>query len=378
MPGFDTDWPADSAEFCPHPNAQEIFVIGTYKLEQNHEANTTGDSEGGNDDIGTPPLPEPRKAQTRRGKCLLFRAEDDGRFTPLDEVELPAILDMKWCHRTLSSTPILGIADSEGHITIHELNDEKSQLRQIQSITCASPDVLCLSLDWSNRRNPTDGLGNLVVSQSNGALSVLQPGDGAGLVVTDSWHAHDYEPWIAAWDYWDPHVVYSGGDDLKMKGWDIRLGGSAPLFVNKKFDTAGVTTIQSHPHMEHVLAVGSYDSTVRIFDTRKPLTPLTEANVGGGVWRVKWHPSAARKDDLLVACMHDGFKVVRFDFGSIEGDYSATLRNSKEPWEIVKRFDEHTSLAYGVDWSFAGDKGGDGTLVASCSFYDHTMHVWRG
>ena len=54
------------------------------------------------------------------------------------------------------------------------------------------------------------GLGDLIVSLSNGSLSVLQPQDGTGMAVADSWHAHDYEPWIAAWDYWNPNVVFSG------------------------------------------------------------------------------------------------------------------------------------------------------------------------
>ncbi|OJT15835.1 Diphthine methyltransferase [Trametes pubescens] len=202
-----------------------------------------------------------------------------------------------------------------------------------------------------------------------------KPESSAGLTVADSWHAHDYEPWIAAWDYWNSNVVYSGGDDLKMKGWDIRQGGSSPLFVNKRFD-AGVTTIQSHPHIEHILAVGSYNNTVCIFDTRKPLVPLTEVDVGGGAWRVKWHPSAARKDDLLVACMHDGCKVIKLDFGAGE-DPGAALSSSDRPWNVTKRFDEHTSMAYGVDWSFAKDRGDDDTSVASCSFYDHTLHLWR-
>ena len=35
-----------------------------------------------------------------------------------------------------------------------------------------------------------------------------------------------------------PHQVlidaYIGGDDLKMKGWDIRQGGVQPLFTNKR------------------------------------------------------------------------------------------------------------------------------------------------
>lgn len=138
-----------------------------------------------------------------------------------------------------------------------------------------------------------------------------------------------------------------------------------------RFD-AGVTAIQSHPFVEHFIAVGSYDSTVRLFDTRKPLVPVTQVDVGGGAWRVKWHPSPTRKNDLLVACMHDGFKIVRFNSG--EGDKFAP---ADMLWKIMQLFDKHTSLAYGVDWSFVQDKDSDDTLVASCSFYDHTLQLWR-
>ena len=184
-------------------------------------------------------------------------------------------------------------------------------------------------------------------------------------------------------------IMPAGGDDLKMKGWDVRQGGTQPIFTKKRcvmyipcrphrflkmgfrFD-AGVTTIQSHPHIEHILAVGSYDSTVRLFDTRKPSVPLTQVDVGGGAWRVKWHPSETRKADLLVACMHDGVKVVRFDLGE-----RGTAKSTSFSGEVLKRFDRHASLAYGVDWSFAEDTRGDDTLIVSCSFYDHTLHLWR-
>lgn len=63
--------------------------------------------------------------------------------------------------------------------------------------------------------------------------------------------------------------------------------------------------------------------------------------------------------------MHDGFKVVKAHGEDVE-------------WEIVKRFDEHKSLAYGVDWSFAPLDADGQTLIASCSFYDHTLHLWSG
>jgi diphthamide biosynthesis protein 7 len=119
----------------------------------------------------------------------------------------------------------------------------------------------------------------------------------------------------------------------------------------------------------------SYDNTVRLFDTRKLLTPLTQAEVGGGAWRVKWHPAPSRAHDLLVAAMHGGFKVLRFR------DVWTNVPNvEREHWEILRAFDRHESLAYGVDWSHAPsrDSGEAGqTLIASASFYDHAMHVWR-
>lgn len=48
---FDTDYPADSLEFCPTPGFQDLFVCGTYKLLDQQE-------EG---------------FQKRRGQCLVFR-----------------------------------------------------------------------------------------------------------------------------------------------------------------------------------------------------------------------------------------------------------------------------------------------------------------
>jgi len=43
--------------------------------------------------------------------------------------------------------------------------------------------------------------------------------------------------------------IILGGDDLKMKGWDIRQGFSRPLFVNKWFVLGYFTTcfIVSNP-----------------------------------------------------------------------------------------------------------------------------------
>ena len=52
-------------------------------------------------------------------------------------------------------------------------------------------------------------LGSLIASHSDGSLSLLRPRDGI-MTIAENWHAHDYEPWIAAWNYWDANVVFSG------------------------------------------------------------------------------------------------------------------------------------------------------------------------
>lgn len=87
--------------------------------------------------------------------------------------------------------------------------------------------------------------------------------------------------------------------------------------------------------------------------------PTSVHDVGGGVWRVRWHPTDTTK--LLTACMHDGFKV---------------LDVSGEP-RTVRRFDAHgkDALAYGVDWCQPMSSG-TGDHIASCSFYDHQLRSW--
>lgn len=120
--------------------------------------------------------------------------------------------------------------------------------------------------------------------------------------------------------------------------------------------------------------MGSYDGCVRLFDTRKPLDPLASSDVGAGVWRVKWHPSVQRKNDLLTACMHGGFKVVRWSDETAIGHLPATDTNV-----IAADFQGHESLAYGVDWRTPEPNSNvrNESLVASCSFYDHSLKTWR-
>jgi diphthamide biosynthesis protein 7 len=250
-----------------------------------------------------------------------------------------------------ASTPELGVADAKGGLTVYSLATPTSTFEQVQKLAVADEETLVLSLDWHRTGK------EVMTSLSSGELAHLVRDDTGELTVSSQWAAHDFEPWITAWDGTDLSTAWSGGDDLRLKRWDVRCALST-LSV-RGFD-GGVTTIAPSPHAPHLLAVGSYDARLRIFDVRSPRTPLSETEMPGGIWRTRWHPSPERKGDILNACMHGGFAVVRVPEDGAEG-------------EIIRTFPG--TLGYGADWCRRSST--EDSIVATCSFYDHVMHVWR-
>ena len=72
--------------------------------------------------------------------------------------------------------------------------------------------------------------------------------------------------------------------------------------------------------------------------------------------------------------MHDGYKIIRFAPSVLERGPNA----EESDWAVSKTFNKHDSLAYGVDWSRRKKAGTEDSIIASCSFYDHTMYTWAG
>lgn len=89
-------------------------------------------------------------------------------------------------------------------------------------------------------------------------------------------------------------------------------------------------------------------------------TPLCKTNLGGGVWRIKWHPY--NPSVILLACMHAGFKVVEWDFDSKQ----IQIRNQLRP--------DCKELAYGADWCFQKQWS---NVIGTCSFYDKRCSIWK-
>jgi len=343
------------------------------------------------------------------------------------------VLDGKWlqrCPMTLSKISddpdlktnkrchIFASASASGKIWLHLLNFDK------QSSFCMEPFVssssstdgtndnrICLALDIDESNvNVDSGTGSIKIisSYSDGTLAihtVVFPGTEGDVRIEEDvrWRAHSLfngmapaEVWTCCWAKTKNNEAYSnlvlsGGDDCKLKGWDVRLPmtPSKPIFqIGEEEHGAGVTALSWHPKNTNVFASGSYDEGVRIWDIRcmtssadssgwsgRPKMLAKIDSSGGGIWRLKWHPDEASK--LLVGAMHGGCRVLNIP--ALESE--ANTQNNVGI-DIIASFTAHKSMAYGADWLSTSTCRDDDSVVgvdvaASCSFYDQRSFLWK-
>eukprot|EP01086_Lenisia_limosa_P011577 TRINITY_DN3777_c0_g1_i1.p1 TRINITY_DN3777_c0_g1~~TRINITY_DN3777_c0_g1_i1.p1 ORF type:complete len:183 (-),score=23.35 TRINITY_DN3777_c0_g1_i1:79-603(-) len=153
-----------------------------------------------------------------------------------------------------------------------------------------------------------------------------------------NWKYHEFEAWATAFNDWNINSIYSGGDDCKFCIWDLRCPLIRPMSMFRA--DQGVCLIQQSPFDENLVAVGSYDEKLRIFDVRKPRQPVSEFQGCGGLWRTKWHPT--RRNTIATASMHGGFSV--YDISKDDGDIKSVA------------LEDPNHLGYGADWHYSCDQ----------------------
>lgn len=336
-----------------------------------------------------------------------------GKPIPIEMSSSGGILDGKWYpkssdqRRQDTKNWLFATAKSTGQVAIHEfrLNEDTdhadSELPPLLAeevcindpLECptggASP--LCLAVNWDTSSSDTSDVemttsASLTASYSNGMVAIHDvtkcPETGRYTITErDSWLAHTLfgstpaEVWSTCFAA-NGKIVMSGGDDAKLKFWDVRCSSTArrrpAMQVLADDFQAGVTVLSPHPRKEHLVAVGSYDETVGLYDVRYTAIPTARSKkseeLGGGIWRLQWHPYHDEK--LLVAAMHGGCRVL--DLGSSNIDDDAPT------FTVSKEFTEHKSMAYGADWLVTEAVGEEPGIqaAASCSFYDKAAYLW--
>jgi len=382
------------------------LIIGCYQLNEQLTDTTTNGEDKNKDDNDS----DVEKSSSRSGELRLYMISPSPSTTTSstsikfgnahDVVQMESgVLDGKWRRRQCKPAMYVS-ACASGRMHLHSLEKNNSQqswnLSHLTSSDKSDGNALCLSLAWNDFINTATNddtniksEDQIVSSYSNGTVALHKVAtttktnddesqDVVSIEETQRWNAHTMfgcpsEVWTCSFLRGNENVVLSGADDVTLKVWDVRQTQRHIHKIGESEFEAGVTAISSHPSIDNMFAVGSYDEYVRIYDYRKMDQPMSKIHVGGGVWRIKWHPSCYHDGEaegdiphsgkMLVAAMHGGCRVVNVPIlGGVDGDV-----------EILSQFTAHESMAYGADWISSSKY----EVVASCSFYDRQAFIWN-
>ncbi|MEQ2175164.1 hypothetical protein GOODEAATRI_015328 [Goodea atripinnis] len=169
----------------------------------------------------------------------------------------------------------------------------------------------------------------VVCSDSAGCVSVFSLAEGA-LMALSQWKAHDFEAWITAFSYWNTQLVYSEGS-----------GGACPVVASYI--------------LHNSLAYGADWSRLSLEDPAPQSPPATEP-----------------KESLTPSRGH-----LRIHYESPTASFDTSLEDDAGHYIPEAIVAPSTSPAAAPAPNLDKDAPSLSCLLASCSFYDHMLHVWR-
>uniref|UniRef100_A0A0K8SH93 methylated diphthine methylhydrolase n=1 Tax=Lygus hesperus TaxID=30085 RepID=A0A0K8SH93_LYGHE len=343
LTSLNTELNADAVEWCPIPGLENLLACATYELVEDEEQDSQDTLE-----------------QHRRGYIYLFELQQDLSLNEVSKTETPGILDCKWSRHRIAGNVSFATVDAVCKVTLFKYDSENSILVELSCLDLSGDsNSLLLSLDWSNTLSPADDGCSIVASDSGGSVHVVSIAQNK-LTLTSSRKAHEFEAWIAAYDYFNTSVFYSGGDDCKLKVHDTRVDLKTAVRTSNEH-TAGVTSIQSNWLQEHSLITGSYDERLLFWDTRTMKRPQADIVAPGGVWRIKHDPFDCRL--IACPCMYGG---------------SVVVDSGLPTPTVIATYDFHKNINYGIDWCWkvaGGNENPISNLLAVCSFYDKLLSL---
>lgn len=188
---------------------------------------------------------------TRLGRILLFTLNEHN-LELLQTIDTAAVLDQKWCPTKVNDLILLGVVNAQRTLEVYSLQDKKLHILTKFSFPEEETETLILSLDWSTGKFSSSEP-NITCSDSKGNIHILQFSN-SELVLEKSWHGHEFQAWISAYYYWDPNIIFSGGDDSVFLKFDSRCGNKS-VAKNCSHD-AGVTSFHSSKSSEFCVVSG--------------------------------------------------------------------------------------------------------------------------
>ena len=175
-----------------------------------------------------------------------------------------------------------------------------------------------------------------------------------------------------AWHASQPHVFGSVGDDCTLRLWDTRKPPAEACVHNVRAHDAEVYCLAFNPRNEFLLATGSADKTVELFDTRRMAASVhtlvcdTDDLRTGEVLTLAWSP---HHEAVLGSCGAER-RVNVWDFSRIGQEQSPEDAEDGPP-ELLFSHGGHTARVSDFAWNAREE-----WQVASVA-EDHQLQIWQ-
>lgn len=169
------------------------------------------------------------------------------------------------------------------------------------------------------------------------------------------------------WSHHHSHIFGSVGDDKQLLIWDSRDSADAPSKRVEGAHESDINCISFNPMNEFLLATGSTDSTVALWDMRnmKQRVHSFEGHKGG-VYQLSWAPFS---ETVLASCSSDR-RVHIWDMSRI-GEEQSPEDAEDGPPELLFIHGGHTAKVSDFSWNCNED------WVAASVSEDNILQIWQ-
>mmetsp|Transcript_13965 Transcript_13965/g.39531 ORF Transcript_13965/g.39531 Transcript_13965/m.39531 type:complete len:400 (-) Transcript_13965:176-1375(-) len=172
-------------------------------------------------------------------------------------------------------------------------------------------------LAWSNAQQ-----GRLLSGSNDSRICLWDTAGAAGpnLAPLSVFQVHSGYVNDVSWSAADSYTFASVGDDCKLMIFDARKPASAAVVQETKVHDSAVNCVAFHPSHGHLLATGSADQTVGLFDTRNLKAPLHSlAHHTGDVYQISWSPQC----ETMLASGAADRRLMLWDLSNIGAEQSS-------------------------------------------------------
>lgn len=169
------------------------------------------------------------------------------------------------------------------------------------------------------------------------------------------------------WNWHDENILASVGDDRQILVWDIRKEGNDPIISIVDAHKEEINCVAYNPGNNFMLATGSTDGTVALWDTRNTKTSLhvLEGHTGD-VLQVQWSPHC---ESVLASAAGDR-RVNVWDLSRIGMEQDPEEAEDGPP-ELLFSHGGHTSKVSDISWN------PNEPWVISSVAEDNILQIWQ-